>query len=183
MNAVDRFPDEYQAFTKSTAVYPQHTLAIGLSYVTLGLIDELGELFSAVDSGKDSDIIAEAGDVCWYTARICDHLDMQMSSIFNSNITYDGAASLHDAVTKAMVYAAIAAGRVKKIIRDGHLWNDEQRAKVERMIFDALRGMVSCVGVVVRFADSNFIDVMKKNMDKLSSRKERGVLQGDGDNR
>jgi NTP pyrophosphatase (non-canonical NTP hydrolase) len=182
MNAVDRFPDEYQAFTKSTAVYPQHTQAIGLSYVTLGLFDELGELFSAVESGDDNDIVKEAGDVYWYAARICDHLDLKLSDVVNAG-DYDELATLTDAVAKAMVYAAIVAGRVKKIIRDGHLWDSEQTAKVERMIFDSLRKMAACVNVVIRYTGKHYVDVMKINMDKLTSRKERGVLQGDGDNR
>jgi NTP pyrophosphatase (non-canonical NTP hydrolase) len=183
--AVKKFADDYQEFTKTTAVYPSETQAQGLSYVTLGLADEVGELVTEFLEGpplkKRAKIIAEAGDVYWYAARICDHLDIRLSDVCFAE--YDGYASLPDAELRAFLYTGIICGRVKKSIRDGHLWNENQRASVERVIFEALRKALSAVNVLARFAEATPLEVMNANKTKLSDRKERGVLQGDGDNR
>ena len=71
-------------------------------------------------------------------------------------------------------------GKIKKIIRDdGGLLSDDKREAIAGELGDIL-------WYVARTADEigfDLDDIAQGNLDKLASRKERGVLQGSGDNR
>lgn len=71
-------------------------------------------------------------------------------------------------------------GKLKKIIRDdGGVVNDEKRRELGKEIGDVL-------WYLARLADEldyNLGDLAQENLDKLASRKKRGVIQGSGDNR
>ena len=75
--------------------------------------------------------------------------------------------------------AGEVAGKIKKLIRD------------HREMTPAIKGAIidECSDVcwyLTRLADAlgiTLTDLINYNYDKLSSRKERGVISGDGDNR
>jgi NTP pyrophosphatase (non-canonical NTP hydrolase) len=72
------------------------------------------------------------------------------------------------------------AEKVKKIIRDGDgVLTDPDREKI------ALEASDVCwyLAVLAYELDYTLEEIMQMNLDKLSSRKERGVLSGSGDNR
>lgn len=86
--------DEYQKWTRSTAIYPD--LGKNLTYPTLGLAGEAGEVANKVkkiyrDKGGELDpdtrhaIANELGDVLWYLARVADELDIPLSVIAIQN--------------------------------------------------------------------------------------------------
>lgn len=81
--------DAYQAFTDSTALYPEDK---GLEYVALGLASEAGELAGKVkkfirDGTFNLDeMVAELGDVMWYTARMAEELGVYMSDVARANV-------------------------------------------------------------------------------------------------
>lgn len=83
--------DEYQKKTRETAVYPDGT---ELTYTTLGLNDESGEVAGAVKKHLRGDydfdemqdrVSAEAGDVLWYWARLLDELGLSASDVMEQN--------------------------------------------------------------------------------------------------
>ena len=83
--------NEYQDCTEETAVYPSEH---ALSYLSLGLNDESGEVAGAVkkymrgDYGESelrSRVKGEAGDVLWYWARLLDELDLDAEDVMHSN--------------------------------------------------------------------------------------------------
>lgn len=85
---------EYQELCKQTAVYPE---IIGLSYVTLGLAGEAGEVANKVkkvyrDSGgalnptNTAAIADEVGDVLWYCAMLCEELGLRLDDVMRGNI-------------------------------------------------------------------------------------------------
>lgn len=87
-------PNMYQAFTKSTAIYPKDE---ALWYTTLGLVGEAGEIANKVkkvirDKGgipTDSDkleIAKEIGDVMWYVARLADELGVPLLDLILDNV-------------------------------------------------------------------------------------------------
>ncbi len=89
---------EYQLATAATAVYPECGTGsiLALAYVGLGL-GESGELQGKIkkilrdDGGivtpeKREAILAEAGDVLWYLARIADELDSSLELVAQSNL-------------------------------------------------------------------------------------------------
>lgn len=72
------------------------------------------------------------------------------------------------------------AGKVKKIFRDhGGKVDEETRAAIEKELGDVLW----YVAQVATDFNLSLEDVGKKNIEKLASRLERGVVRGDGDNR
>ena len=72
------------------------------------------------------------------------------------------------------------AEKVKKLIRDGDgILTDPDREKIALELSD-----IMWYAAVLAFElDYTLEEIMQMNLDKLASRKERGVLQGSGDNR
>lgn len=76
--------------------------------------------------------------------------------------------------------AGEAAEKVKKVIRDnGGVFTDETKRATALELGDALW----YVGAAARELGFSLEDIAVMNIEKLSSRKERGVLHGSGDNR
>jgi NTP pyrophosphatase (non-canonical NTP hydrolase) len=108
--------DEYQKKTKETAIYPRDNPIVALSYATLGLAGEAGEI----------------------------------------------------------------ANKVKKIIRDN---KGEISQEIKDKLRDELGDVLWYISALATELDTNLSSVADKNIQKLFSRKERGVLKGSGDNR
>lgn len=76
--------------------------------------------------------------------------------------------------------AGEVAEKVKKIIRDSNgAFTEEKKSEIIKEVGDVLwyiAALLTDLGV-------NMDDAAQGNLDKLFSRKERGVLNGNGDNR
>jgi NTP pyrophosphatase (non-canonical NTP hydrolase) len=72
------------------------------------------------------------------------------------------------------------ANKIKKVIRDskGELSEDLKKDLVKEC-----GDTLWYLSQLIRELDGDFGDVAQANIDKLQSRKERGVLKGSGDNR
>jgi NTP pyrophosphatase (non-canonical NTP hydrolase) len=76
--------------------------------------------------------------------------------------------------------AGEVAEKVKKIIRDKDgVMSDEDKQELAKEIGDVLWYLA----VFAQSLGYSFDDIAKTNLDKLKSRKDRGALQGSGDNR
>ena len=72
------------------------------------------------------------------------------------------------------------AEKIKKVIRnDGGIMSDEKRGEIKKELGDVL-WYVAQLSTELGLALG---DVAQGNLDKLASRKERGVLHSEGDNR
>lgn len=160
--------NEYMEKTGDTAVYPRRGYREGLMYVALGLVNEAAEFEVTVD-----DILGEAGDVMYYAAEIFNHFgDVDVDAlILHVDREYNDALHMS-------ALAAEVAGLVKKVWRDGDLSEEKVRS-----IFGYTASVIAEVEAVVKFYDYSLSDVLQYNLDKLASRKERGVLHGSGGNR
>ena len=89
--------DEYQRKTKETAIYPRDNQMTALSYATLGLVGEAGEIANKVkkiirDQGGDINqdvkdkLGKELGDVLWYVSALATELGVNLSSVASDNI-------------------------------------------------------------------------------------------------
>lgn len=89
--------DEYQQAAEGTAVYPVLERLQGLTYTSLGLAGEAGEVANKVkkvirdDNGKltaeKADAIAdEIGDVLWYAAMVATELGVSLDRIAADNL-------------------------------------------------------------------------------------------------
>jgi NTP pyrophosphatase (non-canonical NTP hydrolase) len=76
--------------------------------------------------------------------------------------------------------AGEVAEKVKKIIRDGDgTLTDPDRDKIALELSD----VCWYLAVLAFELDYTLEEIMQMNLDKLNSRKERGVISGSGDNR
>ncbi|HRQ87103.1 MAG TPA: nucleoside triphosphate pyrophosphohydrolase family protein [Candidatus Saccharibacteria bacterium] len=72
------------------------------------------------------------------------------------------------------------AEKFKKVIRDK---NGKLTAEDKQELVKELGDILWYVNSVATLLDSNLSEVAEKNLKKLQSRKERGALEGSGDNR
>lgn len=79
--------------------------------------------------------------------------------------------------------AGEVAGKVKKQIRDGHSWTGEEREAKRHDIKAEAGDVLWYLSELVRQYGFTLEEVALYNIKKLESRKTRGVLAGDGDNR
>lgn len=88
---------EYQEATGKTAVYPCATTIEALTYVTLGLTGEAGELANKVkkllrDKGgavtlKDKiELQYELGDCLWYVSQMAKELGFNLEAVARRNV-------------------------------------------------------------------------------------------------
>jgi NTP pyrophosphatase (non-canonical NTP hydrolase) len=89
--------NEYQREAMKTAVYPGRGTMLGLSYVTLGLTGEAGELANQVKKAlRDDDcqltpsrraaILDEISDCLWYAAAACDEIGANLDAVMRANL-------------------------------------------------------------------------------------------------
>lgn len=181
---------DYQKLAIATAIYPN--LGNNITYPVLGLVGETSELYDkihntfkdksfCIDAEIIKDIKKEIGDVFWYISAICHelrmHLDIDKEMEKNSEV-------IGDCHKEFMSYMIMNSGRIaeicKKMIRDDKGVLTEQR---KDMFICQINYLVRNLYVVTKCLGINVIEVLQMNIDKLYSRKDRGKLQGDGDNR
>ena len=149
--------DDYQIFTDSTAIYP---LEIGLPYTTLGLVGEIGEYAEKILGLNISHI----------------KKDPELSAQFES--------------LKEILSSAVEVGKraeeLKKALRKKektipHLivWSGDERDELVKELGDVQHYIARSA----RHLQIDLSQVAYDNVKKLSSRKARGVVEGEGDNR
>lgn len=70
-------------------------------------------------------------------------------------------------------------GKIKKLYRDGGYYDINKREQIR----DELGDLLWYVATTATELGYSLERIAQGNLDKLASRKERGVLQGSGDNR
>lgn len=183
MTSDTNFWQEYEDFTDTTAAYPSDQEFV---YVCLGLCDEIGELVEKISlDAPIEDVESEVGDVLWYATRLKKYIDpegtlhdyMYIAGLaLKTDLDQDGQPHLTEVQTSLVVSAAKIAGRAKKFLRDGVL-------KREVVVENLVRVLMSLGCLAFYFQGFNLQKVARGNITKLSDRKDRGVLKGDGDNR
>jgi len=161
---------EYQEKAFTTAIYPKDHLK-NITYPVLGLCDEIAEVDEKfMHDADDEELLKEIGDVCWYIAAIASELDLNLENLDKDLLCRDTMS----------IYAGKIAGKTKKLIRDkeGIITN-----KYKDFVEENLINILCLVKSLIIQYDSTLSQVLQDNVDKLFSRKERGVLKGNGDNR
>jgi NTP pyrophosphatase (non-canonical NTP hydrolase) len=77
--------------------------------------------------------------------------------------------------------AGEVAGKIKKVIRDG--WSAERPLEQKMAILDEIGDTMWYLSQVANELGLSLAEAAERNIQKLSSRKERGVLKGSGDTR
>lgn len=212
INAIVQTAVTYSEFTSTTAKYPTTlnmvAVSAGVLYVALGIGNEVGELAELFDqeatkpeyrAERYAKAWKELGDVQWYVARMCEeHSGLPPFAVMVRNAANrladahfrEARISGYDLQSALCFHAGIVQGVVKKMMRDGSEWDEaKQAAKLDEMRM-ALQQIVNVsyefaerTAPLVDCGDGGYAALLQANTDKLSDRKERGVLHGDGGER
>lgn len=112
--------------------------------------------------------------------NIQDYSTKALSTMHNDHQIADISPQLISQVYGLVEEGGEVAGKFKKLIRDkGGVLDEESKAEIIKELGDVLW----YVNSIASLLDSSLEEVAEKNIAKLASRKERGVLAGSGDNR
>ena len=207
------FAEAYNAFTVTTAKYPTDIVQLagnvsaGMLYTGIGLANEVGELAELFDQEAIREEFRveryqkawhELGDVQWYAARLCaetpelprfDVLVQEGMQRLADAEYREVRISGYDLQSALCAHAGRVLGVIKKMMRDGATWSAEKRAE---KIAELRGALAAVIAVSVEYAErtgplvgceGGYEKLLFDNREKLNGRKERGVLQGDGDKR
>ena len=184
----------YQAAAMSTAL----PTSLNMAYMAYGLVNEIGELQEKLiseSSGMVSseDTLKELGDVLWYIAGVSYIRGWKLSEVMTGDIAditvneyeanelakisdYDSRLDSNAILSIGLTIAAGSlCGALKKEIRD-----NTHKPDVEK---EALRRIFQISVMLAKVMNSTLEHVAIANIEKLASRKARGVIGGSGDNR
>lgn len=184
----------YQSAAMSTAL----PASLNLAYMAYGLVNEIGELQEKIiseSSGTTSseDTLKELGDVLWYIAGVSHIRGWKLSEVMTGDIAditvneyeanelakisdYDSRLDSNAILSIGLTIAAgNLCGALKKEIRD-----NAHKPDVEK---EALRRIFQISVMLAKVMNSTLEHVAIANIEKLASRKARGVIGGSGDNR
>lgn len=164
---------DYFTASEATAIYNKSGGPETFYYPFLGLAGEVGELVEKLYTSTDFlQVAKECGDVMWYVAAICR----------STGITPDRLEKYNGTRTTIMWGIQISTGMVcemaKKALRDNGGKIKNLDALAEEMAY-----ITKFVAERANLQGYTFERILDINMEKLLSRKDRGKLQGSGDNR
>lgn len=173
--------NDYQIEARKTATY-----RTPLMYPALGLAGESGELIAKIDDGSTHEAIqGEIGDVLWYVSNVAYDAGLTLTDVIGCDPSSAFAAMAvlptSDDWTEDL---AIAVGKVCEVVKktdrdDAGVLTEERQVKIQL----GLRDVLFLMQDISFECSATLTDVAQANLDKLASRKVRGVLGGDGDNR
>lgn len=149
---------EYSKFTTTTNCYPEEFTIEMIDILLIGLVEEIIEFLMS-----DLDKFGEAGDITWYITAI----DRLVSGFLIIDYAMKRDYSF-------LEIAKFAQSTVKKFIRSDF----DRQEKIKRC-----RKIVMITLAALSNAGYNLADLMESNTKKLTDRKARGVIKGEGDYR
>lgn len=185
MTPADNIWDRYAAFTDTTALYPVDK---EIEYLTLGIVDEGAEMIEKIITDqKPDEIKAEIGDVLWYLVRLYKAVQPEGSSLFDlalytataikGELQEDGLPHLVELTSNVSIAGGRIAGRVKKWLRE------PEKELNKKVIVESIVSLLGALGLIALHNGYTLAEVLEGNIEKLSGRKVRGTLKGDGDHR
>ena len=190
---------EYQEKARSTAVY--HTgevydMDISMIYPGLGLVGECGEVVEKVkklyrdDNGKLTEkrkeaIKKELGDCCWYLSNLCSDTDCDLQVCYEMKSPTQIQRVRLMELPQLVLHMNRCASKVAEALES---WYYDYACRLgERSRFVDIAHNVTkilvCIKELASRCDSTLEDIYTLNIEKLLSRKERGKIKGDGDDR
>jgi len=166
---------EYQTYTRKTAQYPQTRRIL---YPLLKLGGEIGEVSEKVGkvlrdekenfSGKELAIAIEIGDVLWYVAALSYEMEI--------NLEFPEITSAEDIFLTTLNLQRLQGKLVSRVFET---WEDKFPPAITRL----LKQILKSAGELAFLLGYSLTEIAQLNLDKLSSRKQRGVIGGSGDDR
>lgn len=172
-------PADYASQSKEFALYPK----TATTYPFLGLAGEGGELLAAISTFglkpiNRENVLKEIGDVCWYFAEVCRVTGLSFEAMIGFDEHKD-IESVNPPLDLPTTIAAICELAKKSLRDEGGAWGEERKARLEAQ----LRRLGLVILCCCRRYGWPLSDVLLANIQKLTDRRDRNKLKGDGDNR
>lgn len=173
----------YQQATNETAIYPGAGSPEGLLYALLGAIGELGELCKEVTFKCESRTTTP-----YRVVRMMRHLGIAAEQVKKTLRDHEGVLpderrhQLANALSRLNLHAMNEEDKIKD--REEVVpWTLPDAVTVSPSFFKEQGDVCWYMARLSRDVGLNLGEVAQANLDKLRSRKERGVLSGDGGER
>lgn len=181
----------YQQEALKTALYPN--IGNNILYPMLGLMGESGEVVGKIkkmirdDSGimtreRRNAMRGELGDVLWYMATVCTEANLDMGTLYllaQRAINNVHMTDLPRLALKLSQQTAHMSMLIEQFVYEPREEDVDVLAPLSTDMTILFTQMIDlCLACSL-----DIEQVAQSNLEKLSSRQERGVLQGDGDNR
>lgn len=169
--------------------------AFSYDYCIPGILSEIGEVYGKfAKSHRDrwavtqpagslqKELVKEFGDICWPTAVLLHIHDVHSVSDAAASLAHDIVEGSRvnnpmDAVRIILKQATLLDEAVSLVKNGGSVINSTRVPDHAQTLWELLR--ILCPVITGRTFDY----VLGMNLAKLSSRKDRGVIEGSGDNR
>ena len=191
--------NEYQEKARSTAIYhvgENCDQNIRMIYPGLGLVGECGEVAEKVkklyrdDNGKITEkrkeaIKKELGDCCWYLSNLCSDTDCDLRVCYEMK-SHSQTQSVHLMEWSQLVLSMNrSASLVAESLESWHYGYNCRLGERSRFVSIAhnVTKILVCIEELALRCDCTLEDICTINIEKLLSRKARGKIKGDGDNR
>lgn len=186
---------EYQEKARSTEIYLEIKDS-KMIYPALGIVGECGEVAEKIkklirDDGwnmtedRKTAIAKELGDCCWYLANICCDTGHSLSMVYKMR----GASTLHKIrgliFPRLVLYMNRQAIIIATILEEWFYKYDCWPREIERYtkLPNSMSHLITCIEEIAFRCDFTLEDICDINLEKLSVRKDKGTLRGEGDNR
>jgi hypothetical protein len=193
------FWDLYAEKIVTTAIYPGQGSITGLNYISLGLAGEAGEFCDQVkkvlrDDGnvltltRQEKLWSELGDVLWYMGGAARELRVALSEclmapppewVARGLVGMGTPTALSLAAKRLLRGVSLFGQHVDAVIERGGVMNEEDHTILRKHVTAIYYAANLCAQETGR----DIRQIGADNVDKLLSRKERGVLSGDGSKR
>ena len=181
----------YQQKALETALYPN--IGSNILYPMLGLMGESGEVAEKIkkiirdDNGvmtreRRAAIKGELGDCLWYVATVCAEAGLDMGTLYllaQRAVNNTHIADLPRLAFKLSQQTAHMSMLVEQFVYGPNKGDMDVLAPLSTDITMLFTNMIDlCLACSL-----DIEQVAQSNLEKLASRKQRGVLQGSGDQR
>lgn len=166
---------EYSKWTIETSIHRTREDAITCSI--LGLVGEGYEYEEKLltSPGDVEGIQAELGDICYYLGLFVNRTNMYDRLAIKEVLDEDVIDGGMPRVTARLAEA------FKKVIRDDHY--ELVGSRKEQEVYDHVNNLLTLIVSEHDIDEMDFLETLSLNREKLESRKQRGVIKGDGDTR
>ena len=168
---------DYQKLAITTAIYPKKYKIL---YPVLNFTAESVEFYEKIGSKGE---IKELGDCFLFSALLTNDLDLDIEGIYEIASEADAFEfiDIWDAGIDLIKCSAKISGITSKWVRDEE-GNAPSEEKLMELEYELAEYMAACL-FICDVLKVHWQDVAEININKLFSRKARGVLKGSGDYR
>jgi NTP pyrophosphatase (non-canonical NTP hydrolase) len=184
---------EYQKRARSTAIYLD-TPNSRILYPALGLIGECGEVAEKIKKlirdanwsmtkERATAIAKELGDCCWYLANICCDINVDLSLMYKMR-GHSITQQFHEVpLPRLVLYLNNNTTTIAKALEQQYYDNIGCFNNRSLEIHRNLTNIIVCIEELAHRCDFTLRKICDMNIEKLTKRKMKGTLKGEGDNR